>query len=63
MYLSMALITAAVALLLSQPLGIVFALGLVWIWNGVFIPHEERILENAFGSQYADYKVAVRRWI
>lgn len=63
MYLGMALITAAVALLLGQPLAMVFALALVWVWNSLFIPHEERVLEDAFGSQYTGYKAAVRRWI
>ncbi len=29
----------------------------------VVIPREERYLERKFGSQYLDYKAAVRRWI
>jgi protein-S-isoprenylcysteine O-methyltransferase Ste14 len=63
MYLSMALMTAALALMLGQPLGVIFALALVWMWNNVFIPYEERILGDAFGSQYDEYRATVRRWV
>lgn len=63
MYLGMVLIAAATALLLGQPAGLVFAAGLIWIWDHSFIPAEERALEDAFGSEYGEYKASVRRWI
>jgi protein-S-isoprenylcysteine O-methyltransferase Ste14 len=63
MYLGMALIAVAAALLLGQPLGLVFAAGLVWIWDRSFIVAEERVLEDVFGGEYTQYKSSVRRWI
>jgi len=63
MYLGMALIAAATALLLAQPAGLVFVAGLIWLWDHSFIPAEERVLEDAFGDAYLRYKSSVRRWI
>ena len=33
------------------------------IINSVFVPFEEKLLENVFGKKYTDYKKKVRRWL
>ena len=33
------------------------------IINSVFVPFEEKLMENIFGKKYLDYKKKVRRWI
>ena len=33
------------------------------IINAVYIPFEEKLMENLFGKKYLDYKKKVRRWI
>ena len=63
MYLGMALIVGATALLLGEPAGVGLGLLFVWIMNRQFVPAEERVLEETFGEPYVRYKAAVRRWI
>jgi protein-S-isoprenylcysteine O-methyltransferase Ste14 len=63
MYLGMALIVAAAALLVGEPIGLIVAFALVVIMDRLFVPGEERNLEVAFGSAYVEYKSAVRRWV
>jgi protein-S-isoprenylcysteine O-methyltransferase Ste14 len=63
MYLGMALIVASAALLLGEPIGLIAAFAFVAVMDRSFVPGEERNLELAFGSDYVDYKSAVRRWI
>ena len=63
MYLGMALIIAAAALLVAEPVAILAAAAFVWIVNRSFVPGEERNLELAFGDIYLTYKVGVRRWV
>lgn len=63
MYLGMALIVAAAALLIGEPVSLLVGLALVAIMDRLFVPHEERNLEHAFGPAYLAYKSAVRRWI
>jgi protein-S-isoprenylcysteine O-methyltransferase Ste14 len=42
-----------------------FALtGLLWAaLNWRFIPHEERVMSNAFGQEYQEYRAQTRRWL
>lgn len=37
--------------------------GFVWLIRSRFIAAEERVLEDAFGEAYRDYKTRVRRWL
>ena len=63
MYLGMALILAAVAILLGSltPFGVV-ALFVGWI-HFQFICREEEILSTQFGQDWLEYKARVRPWI
>jgi protein-S-isoprenylcysteine O-methyltransferase Ste14 len=62
-YVGMTLVSAGIAILAGAlwPLAGV-ALAVAVVDRGV-IAREERYLERTFGSEYADYKARVRRWI
>jgi protein-S-isoprenylcysteine O-methyltransferase Ste14 len=63
MYLGMASIVAAAALLVGEPAGLIFAGVLILLMDRLFVPFEERNLQAAFGEDYAAYKSSVRRWV
>lgn len=63
MYLGMALIVAAAALLVGEPVGLLVACAFLLAMDRLFVPGEERNLAQAFGPVYVDYKTEVRRWI
>lgn len=63
MYLGMVLIVAAAALLIGAPVGLVFAIGLMWALNRFFVPREENRLAGVFGNQYEEFRASVPRWI
>jgi protein-S-isoprenylcysteine O-methyltransferase Ste14 len=63
MYLGMILALLGVCVLLGSPgpspVPVVFYL----IMRFVFIPAEERTMEETFGEEFERYRHAVRRWI
>lgn len=63
MYLGMTLILLGIGILLGSvtPLAVVIALPI--LLDRVFITPEERMLEDAFGDQFREYRERVRRWI
>src|SRR3954468_12901149 len=63
MYLGMVLLVIGLAILLGYATP--FALtGLLWAGlNWRFIPHEERVMSNAFGQEYQEYRAHTRRWL
>lgn len=63
MYLGLALLYVAGALVLARPVTLMLLpLAMAVIHFGV-IRREERYLEGKFGARYLDYKRHVRRWI
>lgn len=63
MYLGMALVTLAAALIFRQPLGLVFlAAAMGWITWFQILP-EEAALKAKFGPEFEAYTKRVRRWI
>jgi len=63
MYLGMVLLVIGLAVLLgyATPLALT---GLLWAaLNWRFIPHEERVMSNAFGQEYQEYRAHTRRWL
>lgn len=63
MYLGVTIMLTAIALLVGG-LPLFFApVAFLLTINCVFVPHEERVLEQTFGQSYLDYKKLVRRWL
>jgi len=63
MYLGMVIILTGVAVLLGSTAPFLAPVGLFITMNAVFIPDEERAMEETFGQQFLDYKKRVRRWL
>jgi protein-S-isoprenylcysteine O-methyltransferase Ste14 len=57
------LILAGEAVALGHISLLLFPLVFFIICHTLFIPEEERILEEIFGPEYIDYKKRVRRWL
>jgi protein-S-isoprenylcysteine O-methyltransferase Ste14 len=63
MYLGMVAILLGVASALGPLISLVVPILFVIVMEVMFIPFEEKNLEQAFGKEYLDYKKKVRRWI
>jgi protein-S-isoprenylcysteine O-methyltransferase Ste14 len=63
MYVGMVAMLLGVAIVLGSVIPFVFPVLFVILMETMFIPLEERELEEAFGVNYLDYKRKVRRWI
>ena len=63
MYLGMAAILLGLAILLGSVITFVFPVLFILVMELLFIPLEDRNLEQAFGAEYRAYKKRVRRWI
>jgi protein-S-isoprenylcysteine O-methyltransferase Ste14 len=63
MYLGMAAILLGLAILLGSAITFVFPVLFILVMELLFIPMEDRNLEQAFGAEYQAYKKRVRRWI
>jgi protein-S-isoprenylcysteine O-methyltransferase Ste14 len=63
MYLGMLAILLWVGILLGSAVTFVFPIVFVILMEAVFIPLEERNLEEIFGERYLGYRKKVRRWI
>lgn len=63
MYLGMASILLGTALISGSALSFVFPAIFVMIMEVLFIPMEEKKLEEEFGEKYMDYKTRTRRWV
>jgi len=63
MYLGFTFILLGVAVFMGILLMIIFPLIFVVICELVYIPVEEKCLEDVFGSNYTEYKRRVRRWL
>ncbi len=63
LYLAMILLTLGIAVLLGS-LGALVVVALEFAAMSAWgIPYEERILASEFGTDYADYRSRVRRWL
>lgn len=63
LYLGMAVAFFGFDILLGSISPFVFLTLFIIIIDRIFIPMEEKNLENALGKKYYDYKKLVRRWI
>ena len=62
-YLSGFILLVGIAILLGSAITFIFPLLLLLIMDRLYIPSEEKSLEQTFGQQYLAYKQRVRRWI
>ena len=62
-YLAMAMILLGGAVLMGTLLSLLFTALFIVIIDRVFIPFEEQMLEDLFGTRYREYRQRVRRWI
>jgi protein-S-isoprenylcysteine O-methyltransferase Ste14 len=63
MYLGMTLILLGIAFAAGTPPVFLTPLAFFLTLNKVFIPYEEKKMEETFGEDYLDYKRRVRRWV
>ena len=63
MYLGMLSILLGAAIIATSLVSFIFPLIYIILMEILFIPIEEKNLEEAFGSEYIDYKKKARRWI
>jgi protein-S-isoprenylcysteine O-methyltransferase Ste14 len=63
MYLGMVAILLGIAIALGPLISLVVPILFVIVMEVMFIPFEEKNLEQAFGKEYLNYKQKVRRWI
>jgi len=63
MYLGMASILAGVSVVLGTVAAFFTPLLFIALMEILFLPDEERNLEETFGDRYVAYKAKIRRWI
>ena len=63
MYLGMFSILLGTAILLGVVTAVILSFVYVGLMEWIFMPTEEKNLQEAFGDQYLEYRKRVRRWI
>lgn len=63
MYLGLVLFLLGLTLLMGSLSPFITPILMFAVLDRRFIPHEERVLAEAFGNQYEAYKLQVRRWL
>jgi len=63
MYVSLTLAYLGVAAVLGSAWALPLLTVPLYVIHNYVIPMEERLLEDAFGEAYAQYKTRVRRWV
>jgi protein-S-isoprenylcysteine O-methyltransferase Ste14 len=63
MYLGMFSILLGTAILLGVVSAFILSIVYVGLMEWIFMPTEEKNLQEAFGEQYLEYRKRVRRWI
>ena len=63
MYLGLTLFFLGLAVAVGTVPMFAVPIGFWATMNWVFVPHEEKTLEQLLGAEYLDYKQRVRRWV
>ena len=63
MYLSVTVILLGVSFYIGNIAGFAAPLIFFLMVNRIFIPYEEKLMEELFGEKYLSYKEKVRRWM
>ncbi len=62
MYVGMVLILSGLSLCFGNAIALIVPFLFYLIINRIFIPFEERKMEETFGEEYLEYKSKVKRW-
>ena len=63
MYLGVTLALLGISIYIGNLLSLLSPLIFFIVMNLVYIPFEEKLMENLFGKKYLNYKEKVRRWL
>ena len=63
MYLGVATALLGVSIYIGNLLSLLSPLIFFLAMNFIYVPFEEKLMENIFGRKYLDYKRKVRRWL
>lgn len=63
MYVGMTLVYVGICALMAAWVGLLFLPVPLLFVDRLVIPMEERHMEEAFGTEYINYKTRVRRWL
>lgn len=63
MYIGMFLLLLGIAVCFANLLSMTMPFGFIVSIHLIFIPKEEKLMNEAFGNQYLEYKSKVKRWI
>lgn len=63
MYLGVTIALLGASLYIGNLLALLSPLIFFLAMNLIYVPFEEKLMENIFGKKYLDYKRKVRRWI
>ena len=63
MYLGMVLILLGLSICLGNLICLISPIIFLIIISLIFIPYEEKKMQDTFGQEYLDYKNSVRRWL
>ncbi len=63
MYIGMFLLLLGIAVCFANLLSMLTPFGFILAIHLIFIPKEEKLMHEAFGAQYIEYKNKVKRWI
>jgi len=63
MYIGMFILLLGFGICFGNLYSMVTALGFLLVMGLFFVPREERMMQDAFGEEYAEYRKKVRRWL
>jgi protein-S-isoprenylcysteine O-methyltransferase Ste14 len=63
MYIGMFMLLCGLAMCFGNLFSLLTPVGFILLIRFLFIPKEERLMENKFGEKYLLYKQKVRRWL
>lgn len=63
MYIGMFLLLLGIGVCFANLLSMLAPLGFILAIHLIFIPKEEKLMQEAFGNKYLEYKNKVKRWI
>jgi protein-S-isoprenylcysteine O-methyltransferase Ste14 len=63
MYLGMFTLLLGIGICFGNLLSMITPFGFIFAIHFIFIPKEEKMMQDTFGEQYSEYKKQVKRWL